>query len=258
MFGFGRSGGAGGGVRGKASAIGGHLAGLADDLLHIEVNTIVKDGIEARKMPAPAHALLDVLGDYAHFLMPYVQEGGDGGIARLFAPLAGGDRTIGKDSFDALRRVCEGLLSQSPCPIPAPDMAVAYRIMRTASELVAMIERLEAVPDSPWPQLLGKTRQQLRAAGSGADAATLPGGELALLRKAWEVGVERVALQTVIGLDGDIHSSVQRGCEGAEYQALRDMHMATARMSISYWSEIVALLASFVTGSRDPKGLLDK
>lgn len=246
------------GARSLASGIGGHLAGLADDLLHLEVHTIIKDGIEARKMPSPPHALLDVLSDYAAFLRPYVQTAARTDIAQHFAPVDGGDRTNGKESFDAVRRVCESLVSQQPCPIPPPDMAVVIRIMRTCSELKAMIERLESDAGSGWPMVLGKSRPELRKTGSGADAVTLPGGELALLRKAWEVGVERVALQTVIGLDGDIHTSIQRGCEGDDYQALRDMHMETARLSLSYWSDIVALLASFVTGSRNPRRLIEK
>ena len=41
---------------------------IFDDLLNLEVSVILKPGMTARKMPAPAHALLDIIGDYDSFL----------------------------------------------------------------------------------------------------------------------------------------------------------------------------------------------
>ena len=42
-----------------------------DDLLNIEVNTMVKSGMTGRKMPAFGHALLDIHGSYERWLNTY-------------------------------------------------------------------------------------------------------------------------------------------------------------------------------------------
>ena len=44
---------------------------IFDDLLTLEVNVIVKPGMTARKIPAPAQALLDVMSDYDIWLCEF-------------------------------------------------------------------------------------------------------------------------------------------------------------------------------------------
>ena len=44
---------------------------IFDDLLTLEINVIVKPGMTARKIPAPAQALLDVLSDYDIWLCEF-------------------------------------------------------------------------------------------------------------------------------------------------------------------------------------------
>ena len=42
------------------SDLGERIKGFAQDLTHIEVNTILKPGMTGRKMPAPRHALIEI------------------------------------------------------------------------------------------------------------------------------------------------------------------------------------------------------
>ena len=41
---------------------------LFQDLLNLEINTIVKPGMTARKMPPLGHAMLDVFSDYDFYV----------------------------------------------------------------------------------------------------------------------------------------------------------------------------------------------
>jgi len=48
--------------------------------------------------------------------------------------------------------------------------------------------------------------------------------ELLCVRKVWEIGTERVVMQTVVQLDGDIVNRIQIGRETEKDKRLHDMH----------------------------------
>lgn len=275
-------------AEGTFATFGGKLADLADDLFHLEVNTILKDGIEARKMPSPAHAMLDLLGDYAYWLQQLEKSAAAAARNRLPAPNAGAadepqepdeaqckvlasaehtatvddfplvtsvHRVLAPKAFDVVRLKARQMLGDGGLLIPPPDQTVVMRIMQSCSELSAMLAALSG--NQGWATVIGKTRAEMRQIYQAAVAAAgLEGGDQAVLRKMWDIGVEKVLFQTVVGLDGDIVTAIQRGCETVEYQPLRDLHLATTRQSISCWETIVTILAGFVTGGKNPKKLL--
>jgi hypothetical protein len=62
---------------------------LLDDLLNLEVNTIVKTGMTGRKMPALGHALIDIFSGYDSWLCRHGGAINEQWSAFLATPAAG-------------------------------------------------------------------------------------------------------------------------------------------------------------------------
>jgi len=69
---------------------------------------------------------------------------------------------------------------------------------------------------------------------------------VSLIRKSWDMGVEQVVMQTVIQLDGDMISRIQKGYEKEEFRGLQQLHLATCRMGVETWETMTKLVIHFV------------
>ena len=70
--------------------------------------------------------------------------------------------------------------------------------------------------------------------------------DLVLLRKTWDVGAERVLMQTVVQLDGDVVFRIQTGLDDARRMALQGAHQAAVDASFRQWSFLVDTLGRWI------------
>ncbi len=70
--------------------------------------------------------------------------------------------------------------------------------------------------------------------------------DLVLLRKTWDVGAERVLMQTVVQLDGDVVFRIQTGLDNAKRLALQGAHQAAVDASFRQWSFLVDTLGRWI------------
>jgi hypothetical protein len=70
--------------------------------------------------------------------------------------------------------------------------------------------------------------------------------DLVLLRKTWDVGAERVLMQTVVQLDGDVVFRIQAGLDDARRLALQGAHQAAVDASFRQWSFLVDTLGRWL------------
>lgn len=231
--------------RGEAAEIREGLRRIARDVFYLEVNTIAKAGMTARKMPAAPHALLDIAGKYYWYLLDLSQTYGHPDVAAAMSRLAPERRRNSAQTFETVRKACAALLrgEADHTAIPAADRVIVERIMRNCLELTALIGR--AVETNP-PELFEATRAELAAAESEVRKVRIPVDDMTMLRKIWEVGVESVVMQSVIALDGDVVTRVHHAHAEAESKPLHDLHLAATRTAIDTWSTVVKLLASLI------------
>jgi len=250
---------------------------IVQDLLNLEIDIIIKPGMTARKMPDSAQALLDIVGLYDAYLCqsantvnPVWDEHGripiqvrpsietdrpqsrnrqtDPKTGRLTKPLltASVPDVVAEDTFDVLREraveaeavyrrlVGELWLKEDERGI------ILTRIYRNCDQIKAMV-----------------TRPEMKAAiGEGVDrdrarTAVLPltSDEMVTLRKVWEIGVEIVVMQTVIQLDGDIITRIQRGQEAAANKPLHDLHQEAVGNALRHWQFLAQTVAQFLTST---------
>ena len=233
------------------------LRTVARDLFSLEINTVIKDTMTARKMPDAANALLDIAQTYATKLLELRIPLGDAfaeGNADLRKPLAAESKqefdydrlALSADTFGRLRWASvtgQQVLEK----LEADDRIVLVRIARNCDQLVSLFLRvedtlkLEGILGENWRGLneklvSTKSRSPLRL---GPD-------DLTLVRKIWEVGVEKVVMQSVIQLDGDVITRISRRYAAPDLRHVFEIHQKSVEMSVRFWGVIANTVAVFL------------
>jgi hypothetical protein len=164
----------------SGAGIGVRLGDLAGALLTLEVNTIVKAGMSAQKMPEMTVALSLVAQEYGRFLLdkrndlsPRLQ------VGEAVRPLADSDVAAGdQTAFERLRDAADAIMRSGPLPADDERGPVVARIKSNSAQIARLL--------------------------TGADPSR-PTQELTILvHKAWDVGTELVIMQTSLQIDGDV------------------------------------------------------
>ncbi len=220
---------------------------MFDDLLNLEVNVIVKPNMTARKMPLTGEAFHDVATEYRTCLDRQAER-----LGHDFAEHA--HREIDDDRVLAEHFEClcadAHALRRANAVTPLTDAAgedegadVILKRMERNSEQLVRIMREHAID----------AVKERRGVEGATYVEWLPvvldsKEDLLVLRKAWEVGVESVVMQTVAQIDGDIVTRVQQSRIGADDAPLHHVHMSLVSSSLEHWRFLFATVASFTLG----------
>jgi hypothetical protein len=234
------------------------LEEIAHNLLCLEINTIVADGITAEKMPIAGEALIRIAQDYHRFLCARLRELEDlraGGAllpplgladaARLVAFYSWQVHSGDWQTFAILRRVAR------VCEAVRHEPAVRYSLH---PEHDTIIDRIISNCDQLKGILLGLDQPEMAIDQQVVALAEMnrepfphfSPDAIVKLRKIWEIGVDTVAMQTVIQIDGDVISRIQAGRDDAQTRILNDIHNSAVDVSFKHWTFLVQLAESFV------------
>ena len=230
-------------------------AEFLQNLLTIEVNMVVKSGLTARKLPPIPVAILEIAGKYYWFLHSLCEELNvdDHDLSGLESQ----QRKNGTGTFDALRKTAELLMNHdalAPRGSRASDHVIIERIYRTSAFMPNVLERLKKQNDKTdvWDTTLPILMSNFASLrGVRADQ-----GDLAFIRKAWEIGVERVVMQSSLQLDGDIVTRIDSEYISADMRELHNLHLEICRMGVSTWTTMAQLAADFIGGALKSLGRL--
>lgn len=222
---------------------------LKDNLLQLEINTILKDEMTAQPMPALPHALLDIAKNYynkmveyeipAHFFFrpetkPDTVAPDTVVIGPFPAPAAQDYQplTLDTDTFDRLRwaaRIAEGKIGN-------PERRqIVVRICNNCDTLKAILKRAGAEAFG------GPTRKQLADKPDEIHGLLSVGrDDYAVVQKIWDVGTEQVMVQTAISVTGDVNTRIRRSLTPAEQAALIEVHKVAVTVSVESWQHLVA------------------
>ena len=227
---------------------------VASDLLTIEVNTIIKPCMTARKMPPPPVALYDIVNNYADYVAQSAQLLRDVSVVEeldLRAP-----KTNGPDSFTSVlhnAQVLETNFSRQVSLDDAEDderktrIVILRRICHYSHLMVNILKDLELqYPSKSGFDFWDASHQDLYDHYSEAINISIDPHYISLIRKSWDMGIEQVVMQTVIQLDGDMISRIQKGFEKEEFHGLQQLHLATCRMGVETWETMTRLVIHFI------------
>jgi hypothetical protein len=231
---------------------------IGRDLLSLEVNTIEKPNLTARKMPVLPHALLDIAEVYRDWLAERLDLSDYWSLTALprqeWSPAPQhSDRpeswralelTTGWETFDKLRWAAARALWADPkvLKLERPDMVIMSRIRRNCDLLKKMIEDLSE--EAPYRDLLrDRTRQDLLDRAMRRKlSGRLPMDDAIMLRKVWDMGVESVCVQTVIQIDGDVITRVQEDLDARKRTLIMEIHAGSIEVSLKYWETLVRIV----------------
>jgi hypothetical protein len=301
--------------------------GIFEDLLNIEVNTIVKHSMTAEKMPPLPFALLDIISDYGKTLADlhidltryfeptreqcwqklagsehekqarkvYAEVHGEGkqpdnpellfdyvndlwpvfvhetppSLSTELVKFSMSDTRNGWDTFERLRIAA---LDADQHITDEHSRVLLSRILGSCNRLKYMLQGLQQRPPTPperkppwWSsssedppvyaelaELIPRTRNELLGAGLRHKRIPrlLNSDDLALVRKTWEVGVERVLVQTVVQIDGDVLTRVSEEllhqCTSEKREMIMDAHKRSVDIGLSHWRALVQVAAELV------------
>ena len=219
----------------KPTVISDQFKTVLEHLCSLEINTIIKGNMTGQKMPPPERAVVELAEQYDLKLI-------ESGAPR---PAAHGEVTGGPVEYERLHTRATELVNRwlSEPSLPEDkqaDLVILYRIRDTTQQLREIFQAAEQ-----RGQVIGDhvTRD------ASAHPIELSSDEIVVLHKAWDLGLEQIAMQTVIQLDGDVLHRVQpRYATGPGAAQLFSVHDTAIRTSITYWKTLVEIVGEFVGG----------
>lgn len=261
-----------------AKGVGETFREIGHDLINIETNTILAHGMTGRKMPSYPHALHDIIIMYAEF---FVDEVGldldsfwtafeaNGEKPEELKPKISATGAFTKDpdngeaTFNILRWAAYAVLAhakkadQGGHQITAGKRTILNRIRRNCDQLKTIVESLAKQPateKNATDKFIGKRRGELCAMSALPEPPKLPPAppeHLTRIRKIWDIGTDRIVLQTVIQLDGDIIFRATKAYAQASQHPLVEAHRRATDIGLKHWSSMFELIASLVGGLAD-------
>ena len=240
------------------------LKQTARDLTTLEINTIVKHSMTARKMPPPGHAILDIASTYADKLQvsleiplgtPFSeQDSQQSDVVRVqqWEPEWVVRDTLKCDdnTFRCLRRAAYRILEDCP-GIGERDRVIVERIRRNSDQLRALLRNLQKRRFHSNDNFLDCNRRQLlnreTTLGRHPNPSLHP-DEMVLVRKIWDIGVEEVVMQSTVSLSGDVINRIQSGLPPQEATELLEFHREGIVSGTRMWKLIAETLVSMTGG----------
>lgn len=190
-----------------------------DDAKERQVNTIIAEtGISGRAMPEAKAGLKDVANTYYHKLD---MGGFFKGQNVDSEALKTGDAAAFETLADAAERADDALAANV-------NRSVYRRIASTSKQLREVAARVAQAED-------GEVDPKDRAA----------------IMKAWELGVSVVAMQTTVGLDGDLITRISKDYLGSSGAVVRQIHEESVRTSIGTWESLIKGILKLATAVID-------
>lgn len=236
------------------------------DLTHLEINTIIKDEMTATKAPSSPRLLLHELAIKYHFKLIDLGE-----IYMKFEVCQGIDYKklfrnqmnksgSGYDSFMELRdqaRITHEQLRKDKLIIPrkeervSADIKMLQRIEIISNDIMNILKmndtlKIHTAKDHVSykfddPEMVVKFRiMQSRKAEHFE--LNLDLRQLLVIKKANDIGTEKVVMQTIIGMDGDVTTRISKTFADQPVAFINDIHNEAIRISVDFWENLVSIV----------------
>lgn len=195
---------------------------LGDDLCTREINLIsAPGGMSAEPMPEPFAALAEVAEIYVEHL-------------GLRGQVSVGTQPSREELISAFAAIDTRVTTLSSI--------AGSRVVMRANEA----QEGTAASDRVILRVKGHTAE-IRKILASRPTGGFTAREIGAIRKAWELGVDTVVLQTTIGLDGDVITRVHARYASVEHQSLFLIHEGSVTAAVRTWSDVVGAAIDLVS-----------
>jgi hypothetical protein len=217
--------------------IGGQVKNIAQDLLNLEVNTIIKPNMTGRKMPVSRHALADIAEAY-HLRLVDVGFPLKNSDDIIFGSFESFDliRSRTDDGIDELKRRIAKKTEEDDDDV---EVVTLIRIKRMSDQVIGLFKSLKRKNVEQWDNHI--SREDI----DDAPPLGLAPDERVLVRKIWDMGLEEIAMQTVIQMDGDVITRIQSKYANKESIVIHRLHDESVNTAIRFWGELIGIVKDF-------------
>lgn len=221
------------------------LGSFLNDLTHLEINTIIKDGMISGTPPTNPIELLRIL------LEQYKTK-----LNRILSRTEKYDGVKSFDNINSFENFSAALTNVS-------NNCVSDKIRLNERDYILFL-RMKSVCDFMKSQLCkhsdgvciyqGETQIKdtdlfsLALEENSKYSCTIDTNLLVKLKRYYDLGTEEIILQTRIGIDGDIVTRVQRDFANEPRQLLVDLHEKHTTMSMEYWKTLIQITVNVIGG----------
>jgi hypothetical protein len=258
------------------------IKGIAAGLLTLEINTIEKDNMSGSKMPDLPLALHQIVDHYSSKLrnlgIPVTKDLLDLAQAHLngatedtlnnlrsWEPsdpnaVISPDITNGPKTFEALQWAADvawnRLGPDGSRPATTEDRierTLLARIRTNSRELrqvtICLLKEFASSPDArvQFDGTLDETLEVMFR--HPRPYLQIDTDMLMLVRKIWDIGLERVLFQTVMQIDGDVLMRVSPEMDPVKRDFFAELHRSTVETGIRQWRGLFDLATSLISGA---------
>jgi len=242
------------------------------DLTHLEINTIVKDEMCASKAPSSPRLILHELAEnYDQKLISlgdkykkYFESHPDGtlNLFRGIREKEGSGYGSFKELSERAKSAVKLLRDNKPNICLAEDCidsdAMMLQRIETISNDIRRILTMKGVdPCRIDPDTINPGKKQtfnfddpdtihefrfMRAIEARDYELNLDLRQLMVIKKANDIGTERVVLQTIIGMDGDITTRISKIFADQPIPFINEMHKEAITISVKFWKTLIRVV----------------
>jgi hypothetical protein len=235
------------------------------DLTHLEINTIIKDEMSASKAPASPRLILQDLAKKYHFKLislgeKYFQYIGTGeeNAENLFR---GEEKFMGSayNSFKELslraktanlrltkdKNTTKEHLKEDEVNA---DIKMFQRIETISNDVRRILKIVDTIKGEPIgdedtykfddPEIVNDFRTLNNEEAKKLELK-LDLRQLMLFKKANDIGTEKVVLQTIIGIDGDVTTRIAHAFADNPVTFINNIHNEAIGISVKFWESLV-------------------
>ncbi|NLO50752.1 MAG: hypothetical protein GX103_06295 [Bacteroidales bacterium] len=227
---------------------------LLDDLTHIEINTIIKKGMTSTPQPDTIEEKLQVLlKDYIEKFATILQ--------RNDLPL---DFRVKERDF-SIRCADIKSYEQLYQDLDAIDNYMALNHIRILEKDYVIIIRMKSFCNYLRSRTNDMPFAQSKNLAAGANIYTVNMDQCAdfkikinerdkvMITRIFDLGTERIVMQTRIGIDGDIITRIEQDFAGNPRQVVLDAHDKHTNMALKYWQGIINVVKDIVSSKFSKK-----
>ena len=250
------------------------------DLTHLEINTIIKDEMSATKAPASPRLILHDLSKKYHLKLislgeKYIDYMGKAGESaeHLFR----GETEFCGSAYHSFRELGERakaaglLLKSNKYGVPFPgddvdaDIMMLMRIETISDDIMRILKKVDTMKGEPvngndtYTFDEEKTNWDFRVMTTSEAEKyelSLDLRQLMVFKKANDIGTEKVVLQTIIGMDGDVTTRISTSFADHPVPFINQMHNDAIRISVDLWKTFISIVVELGTrliGLNNPK-----
>ncbi|SMO81243.1 hypothetical protein SAMN06265379_10892 [Saccharicrinis carchari] len=215
------------------------IVSMLEDLTHLQIDTIIKKGMTAANPPDRVEELLFRLhARYVCKVKDIIKDNDFEGFTFVL-----GDCICFSNLLDTLSKL-QDYMNENDLWMEDTDYMVFLRML-SFCQFIASLSRSEAYKIKENPEKTALTVEL-----SNYNKFTLKGPvapkELANLKRSFDLGIEKIVMQTRMGIDGDIVSRIEEGFANKPRQLIIDIHDKHTKLSIDYWNSLISTAVKIV------------